>query len=108
MSQQLTSLSITKEIYSTVTSKGQVTLPAEIRKHLGIATNDKIAFVIQPQGTVEVKTSKYPTLASLRGAAGKLKKPLSWREIEELSETTKQKPMQRNFSNLLVLRYALS
>lgn len=84
MQQSLTPSSTSKAIYSTVTSKGQVTIPVEIRKHLGITTNDKIAFVIQPQGTVELKTPKYPTLASLAGAAGKLKKPLSWKKIEEI------------------------
>lgn len=35
-----------KEIISTVTSKGQVTIPAEVREYLGIKTNDKIVFVI--------------------------------------------------------------
>lgn len=84
MSQNLTPSPITKEIYSILTSKGQVTIPAEVRKHLGIDTNDKIAFVIQPEGTVEVKTPKYPTIASLAGAAGKLTKPLSWKNIETL------------------------
>jgi antitoxin PrlF len=84
MQHTLTSSPTSKEIYSTVTSKGQVTIPVEVRKHLGITTNDKIAFVIQSQGTVEVKTPKYPTMASLAGAAGKLKKPRSWNEIEEI------------------------
>ncbi len=41
-----------KEIISTVTSKGQVTIPAEVRKYLGIKTNDKIAFVIDQKGAV--------------------------------------------------------
>ena len=31
-----------KEFISTFTSKGQVTIPAELRKYLGISTNDKI------------------------------------------------------------------
>jgi antitoxin PrlF len=82
MAQHLTSNPIPKEIYSTLTSKGQVTIPAQVRRHLGIHTNDKIAFVIQPEGTVQVKTPKYPTIASLAGEAGKLKKPLSWQEVE--------------------------
>ena len=84
MSQTLITSPITKEIYSTLTSKGQVTIPVEIRRHLGIHTNDKITFVIQPEGTVQVKTPKYPTIASLAGAASKLKKPLSWKEIKTI------------------------
>jgi AbrB family looped-hinge helix DNA binding protein len=32
---------------STLSSKGQVTLPAEIRRLLGVAPRDKIAFVLE-------------------------------------------------------------
>ena len=85
MNQPLTSNPIPKEIYSTITSKGQVTIPVEVRKHLGVAPNDKIAFVLQPEGTVAVKTPKYPTIASLAGAAGTLKKPLPWKEMEHIA-----------------------
>ncbi|MBI2864482.1 MAG: type II toxin-antitoxin system PrlF family antitoxin [Chloroflexi bacterium] len=38
-----------KEILSTITSKGQVTIPAEVRRHLGVNTHDKIAFVIETE-----------------------------------------------------------
>jgi hypothetical protein len=31
-----------REIVSTITSKGQVTIPAEIRKQLGVTTGDKL------------------------------------------------------------------
>jgi len=75
MSQNLTSSPIAKVIYSTITSKGQVTIPVAIQRHLRIATNYKIAFIIQPEGTVQVKTPKYSTIASLADIAGKLKRP---------------------------------
>jgi AbrB family looped-hinge helix DNA binding protein len=74
-----------KEIISTITSKGQVTIPTEIRKYLGLATNDKIAFVIDDEGVVRIKVPRYPTIASLRGAAGHLKKHLSWQEIQQIA-----------------------
>lgn len=35
-----------KEILSVVTRKGQITLPAEIRKSLGIKEGDKVAFLL--------------------------------------------------------------
>ena len=75
-----------KEIISTVTSKGRVTIPAEIRKYLGIATNDKIGFVIDDEGGVRLRVLRYPTIASLRGAAGRLNKPLSWKEIQKIAQ----------------------
>src|SRR5438034_6877506 len=83
MQQRITSV-LPREVYSTVTSKGQVTIPVEVRKHLGVGTNKRIAFVIKADGGVEVKAPKYPTLASLRGAAGKSKRPLIDHEMEEV------------------------
>jgi AbrB family looped-hinge helix DNA binding protein len=35
--------SLMKEFIATINSEGQVTIPAEIRKYLGITTNEKIA-----------------------------------------------------------------
>ena len=75
-----------KEIISTLTSKGRVTIPAEIRKYLGITTNDKIGFVIDDEGIVRLRVPRYPTIASLRGAAGRLNKPISWKEIQKIAQ----------------------
>ncbi|HEU5317541.1 MAG TPA: type II toxin-antitoxin system PrlF family antitoxin [Chloroflexota bacterium] len=72
------------ELIATVTSKGQVTVPAPVRRHLGLRASDKIAFVIKPDGTVLVRAPRYPTLQSLRGAAGRLKRPLTWRRMREI------------------------
>lgn len=75
-----------KEFISTVTGKGQVTIPAEVRKYLGIKTNDKIGFVIDDEGVVRLWVPRYPTIASLRGAARRLNKPLSWKEIQKIAQ----------------------
>lgn len=85
-----------KEIISTITSKGQVTIPAEVRRYLGVATNDKIAFVIDDQGTVRLKVPRYPTVASLKGAAGRLKHPLSWQEIQQIADEDRIKAKYEN------------
>jgi AbrB family looped-hinge helix DNA binding protein len=74
-----------KEIVSTVTSKGQVTLPAEVRRSLGIKTRDKVAFVIEDGGTVKLRAPKYPDVASLAGAAGSLGTPLPWERMREIA-----------------------
>jgi AbrB family looped-hinge helix DNA binding protein len=74
-----------KEIVSTVTSKGQVTIPAEVREYLGIKTNDKIAFVIDQEGIVRLRVPRYPNIASLRGAAGSLQKPVSWQQMQRIA-----------------------
>ncbi len=74
-----------KEIVSTVTSKGQVTIPAEVREYLGIKTNDKIVFVIDQEGIVRLRVPRYPNIASLRGAAGRLQKPVSWQQMQRIA-----------------------
>ncbi len=74
-----------KEIVMTITSKGQVTIPAEVRRHLGLAKNQKIALVIEEQGTVRLKVPRYPDIASIRGAAGTLSKKLSWRQMRDIA-----------------------
>ena len=74
-----------KEIVSTITSKGQVTIPAEVRRHLGVGTSDKITFVIGDDGEVQLKAPRYSTIESLRGAAGTLRQPLSWMEMREIA-----------------------
>jgi AbrB family looped-hinge helix DNA binding protein len=74
-----------KEIVMTMTSKGQVTIPAQVRHHLGLKRNQKIALVIEDEGTVRLKVPRYPTVASIRGAAGTLGKKLSWKEMREIA-----------------------
>lgn len=80
-----------KQQVSTVSSKGQVTIPAPIRKHLGVDVNDKVAFIIDPTGMVQVTQAKYPDIQSLSGAAGKLKKPLSWKEMRDIAHEDRLK-----------------
>src|SRR5260370_1873335 len=74
-----------KEIISTVTSKGQITIPAEVRAYLGIKTHDKIPFIIDQEGIVRLRVPRYPTIASLRGAAGRLQKPVSWQQLQRIA-----------------------
>lgn len=85
MQQSITPNSTSREIVSTVTGKGQVTVPREVRKHLGIDINDKIAFIIEEGGDVKVTQVKYPDIQSLRGVAGTLKQPLTFKEIQNIA-----------------------
>ncbi len=39
---------------STITSKGQITIPADIRKRLDLKPGDKIDFQVEPNGTVRI------------------------------------------------------
>lgn len=48
---------------STVTAKGQVTLPKAVRNDLGIEPGTRLSFQVQPDGTIKVQVLK-------RGSAG--------------------------------------
>lgn len=86
MQQVLTSEPAIKEILSTITSKGQITIPVEVRRHLKVATREKVAFVLETDGTVRLTAPRYPDIASLRGAAGTLKQPLSWQQVQKIAQ----------------------
>ena len=40
---------------STLTSKGQTTIPKDVRSHLKLRTGDQIDFVIEPDGSVVIR-----------------------------------------------------
>ena len=76
---------------ATVTSKGQITLPKEVRAQLGVGAGDLVDFRIGPNGTV--------TLSPQRGSAERLWGKLSRLDLigasveamdEALSDTVSQ------------------
>lgn len=74
-----------REFVSTVTSKGQITIPAEIRKKLHLDKGDKLSFVITDAGSIELRVPSYSTIASLAGAAGSLEQPIEWEDMRDLA-----------------------
>jgi antitoxin PrlF len=67
---------------ATLTSKGQTTIPKEIRDGLGMKTGDRITFTLMPGATVlmRVKSKSVTELAGLLHKKGR--KPVP---IEQLS-----------------------
>jgi AbrB family looped-hinge helix DNA binding protein len=55
-----------REFVSSVTSKGQVTIPVDVRRQLGVNTPDKIAFVVDDSGQVTLRPVRL-TVQALRG-----------------------------------------
>lgn len=45
---------------ATLTSKGQVTIPAEVRKRLRLKAGDRIAFVFERDGRLTMQTKRIP------------------------------------------------
>ncbi len=52
-----------------ITSKGQITIPAEIRKQMNLGPQDKVVFTLLPNGTTIMRTKN----RSITALAGKLK-----------------------------------
>jgi len=80
-----------KEIISTISSKGQLTIPAEVRRHLGVQSHEKIAFVIESEGEVKLRVPRYSDIDSVVGKAGSLKRPLSWHEMRKIAKEDRMK-----------------
>jgi antitoxin PrlF len=56
---------------ATVTSKGQVTIPKEIREQMNISAKDELSFVVLRDGKLIVRRKTHD-IADLRGAWKKL------------------------------------
>lgn len=61
---------------ATLTSKGQITIPAPIRSALGIETGDRVEFVQIESGRFELVAATQPVTA-LKGLVNKPKKPVT-------------------------------
>jgi antitoxin PrlF len=73
---------------STLTSKGQTTVPKEIRDHLKLQTGDQIDFLIRPDGSVVMR----PATLHVRQLKGilhrKNMKPVS---VDAMNETIRKR-----------------
>ena len=67
---------------STVTSKGQITLPRDVRQALGLGAGDKVDFVEVEGGFKIVPLRK--DVRDLRGKfAGRVKRPVTIHEMDD-------------------------
>lgn len=74
-----------KEITTTITQRGQVTIPAEVRRMLGVQPRDKVAFTIEGN---EVRLA--PAAFTLESAYGSVKSSRRPEDFERLSQAAKQ------------------
>lgn len=67
---------------ATITSKGQVTIPVDVRNHLGLDSGDRIEFSFNEEtGRYEV----YPATRSITSLKGIVKKPAKAVSIEDMN-----------------------
>ena len=76
---------------ATITSKGQITVPASVRSDLQIRTGDKIQFVKVGEGRYEILPAA-DDVKKLKGIV-KTKKPVS---IEQMSRAIRKKARDKH------------
>lgn len=70
---------------ATITSKGQITIPKDVRERLGLHSGDKICFIFEGNDRVSfIPVTK--SIASLKGIVAKPDKAVS---IEDMEKTVK-------------------
>jgi len=67
---------------ATLTSKGQLTIPMQIRVYLGLHVGDKLEFFIEEDGKVTIK----PRTFDVKQLKGLLRKPNRKVSIEEMNQ----------------------
>lgn len=73
-----------KELRSKVTTKGQVTIPIEIRRLLGLEEHDTVAFVVDGDA-IRLRRPE-SVVARTAGAMKSTKPPLSAEQLRETAE----------------------
>lgn len=66
---------------ATLTSKGQVTIPAQVRASLGLSAGDRIEFVAQADGTFLIM----PATRSVKALKGLIRKPATPVSIDDMN-----------------------
>ena len=79
-------------VTSTLTTKGQTTVPKEIREQLGLSSGDRIEYIIEADGRVVI----LPATRRIAALAGTLKhragsKPVTLEEMDQAIRTRQKR-----------------
>ena len=84
-----------KEIVTTMTQRGQVTVPSEVRRLLGLKARDKVAFTIDDD-QVRLTPARF-TLASAFGSVKPIKRS---EDFKRISREARDEKLKRERSKL--------
>ncbi|MBI4235820.1 MAG: AbrB/MazE/SpoVT family DNA-binding domain-containing protein [Chloroflexi bacterium] len=79
-----------KEIATTITQRGQVTVPAEVRRVLGVKPRDRVAFRVE--GDLVTLAAASFTLESAYGSVQPSQRP---EDFDELSRAAKEAKVEK-------------
>jgi AbrB family looped-hinge helix DNA binding protein len=80
---------------SSLTSKGQITIPIEVREELGLKTGDRIEFVKNEEGKFFIQPKK-GSIMNLRGMFKWTGAPVSVEEMNEAIATHVREAWERS------------
>ncbi|HMB51725.1 MAG TPA: AbrB/MazE/SpoVT family DNA-binding domain-containing protein [Thermoanaerobaculia bacterium] len=80
---------------STLTSKGQVTIPKEVRDRLGLRVGERLVFRVQPDGSILVEPERSGGLGRVPGLLRHLggDRPVS---VEEMDQAIARRVRERH------------
>ena len=84
---------------ATITERGQVTIPAEIRKKLGLKTRGKVTFRLNEDDTVSLRRPAF-TIESAFGSIKPMNTPEDWdARIREAKEEKAEETIRKMREN---------
>lgn len=84
-----------KEVLTTITQRGHVTVPAEVRRVLGVKAKDKVAFRIEGD-----QVTLTPARFSLETAYGSVKPRQKPEDFVEVARQAKEEHVERTLRKL--------
>jgi AbrB family looped-hinge helix DNA binding protein len=78
-----------KEYIGTLTSKGQITIPAAVREALGLSAQDKVVFRLREDGKVELEPLPM-SLAEAFGSVPPLHRPENFAALREIAREERE------------------
>lgn len=70
---------------ATITSKGQITIPQQVRSDMGLAAGDRVDFIRMEDGHYAVVPALY-SIKSLKGIIPRPARPVSLADMQEAIE----------------------
>lgn len=85
-----------REVTTTITQRGQVTLPVEVQRLLGVRPRDRVTFAIDDRGQVRLLAARF----SLESAAASVEPATKTEELERISQEAKEEHATRIVAEL--------
>ncbi|QOL35524.1 AbrB/MazE/SpoVT family DNA-binding domain-containing protein [Bifidobacterium lemurum] len=79
-----------------VTSKGQITIPASIRKAVGVREGDKVLFVQEDNGTISLRSSNLEALRVAQDAFTGAAEEAGIKDLDDMVDLVKSIRTERS------------